>query len=194
MAAPAYAFTSAIQGVVSSGYSGVASCKAEPFLDTFTDGITKINGTATSSVHFIGAAGYTPTSDKKICKAEFKLDCKYASCSTTTYYAALYTKSGTSLDTIVGEVSSGVTGSNAWSGTTVTFTFPGSSYPEITTSGTYAIVYYSDPVGDGAGTSMTMAYTSEVSDLHGGWAQYATDKIRTDYASATMQVRLYAYE
>lgn len=177
---------------VSDGDVG-ASCQATPFLDTFNTDTSKINGTSATTIHFVGAAGYTPAANKTVCKAEMKLDCKYTACSTTTYYFAIYDKSGTALNNVVGEVSNGVTGDNGWSAATVTWTFPGVSYPQITTSGTYGLTYYSSPAGDGAGTSMTMFYTTTAGE-NGGYGQWATDKSRTDYGSNGVQVRLYAYE
>lgn len=195
MAAPVYAFTSAIQGVIGGSVAaGGASCQFTPYLDTFSAATDVFNATATADVHYGGMPSYTPAEDKTICKAEFKITCKYDQCSTTTYYAAIYTKSGNNLDSVVGEVSSSVPGDNAWDTTTVTFTFPGVSYPQVTTSGTYAIVVYSNPVGDGSGTSMTSIFMDAGASANGGFAQYGTDKLREDYGAPRVQLRLYTYE
>ena len=182
-------------GGMSGGVAaGGASCQFTPYLDTFSAATDVINAAMSADVHYAGMAGYTPAANKTICKAEFKITCKYDLCSTTTYYAAIYTKSDTALDAVVGEVSTGVTGNNGWDTTTVTFTFPGASYPQITTSGTYAIVVYPNPTGDGGGTSALSVFYDTGIDANGGWAHYDTDKLREDYGSPGVQLRLYTYE
>jgi hypothetical protein len=186
IATPVYAFTSAIQGVVSSGgVSAGASCQASAFYDTSSGSSAyNMNANYTADAYYAGAV-ITPSVTKDVCKMEVRIACPYGTCSTN-YYVTVFTMSGTSLDASQG-VSDATAGTN-WTEQLVTFNF--STPVTMTASTAYGVavhgttqsennlvkVYYKDDGGDD--------YTK----------QWKSDKTQNDLTATQIMVKFYAYE
>lgn len=100
-------------------------------------------GSSTSNYSF-GIFGWSPASSGSICRVKFTLTKVSGSITGKTYVAQVYTQSGNNQGSLVGQ-SDGVTGSDAWSLTSVTFEF---SSTASVASGTSYIVSVTGNSGD----------------------------------------------
>lgn len=92
-----------------------------------------------NSHYYSGNYNFTVSANCTVTEIKFKLSKINGSITGLTYFAAVYNMSGNNLGTVVG-TSDGVTGSDSWAKTTVSFTF--STPASLTTSGTYAVLVY----------------------------------------------------
>lgn len=188
MAAPVYAFTSAIQGVVTGGGAvGAETCQATPFYDsTGTDSIYAPFGTDT--YYYGGDQTFVPGASKKICQIEFQVTCMMGDtggCDQCSYYAELYTLSGTSLDTLMG-TSNAVTGVDSWASTPVVFTFD-TPFDVVGTT-TYAAVLKTN-------TQAANCYARAHGKSGTGKISYwGSNKAIIDYNTGITEIRVFSYE
>jgi hypothetical protein len=190
MASPVYAFTSAIQGVVSSGgVSGGETCQTTPFYDsTGTVNAFAQNAGYTADQYSAGYQNFNPASNKSICKIEFVLTCPYGSCASYSYYAAVYTMDGNNLGDLVGAASDARTGSNAWADTTVAFDF--STYPTVSNGTNYGLIVYNNTQGENQLVKVKAKTNNGFT-----FSQWASSKTRYDATNdLECQVKVYAYE
>lgn len=190
IATPVYAFTSAIQGVVSSGgVSGGETCQTTPFYDsTGTVNDFAHNAGYTADQYYAGYQNFNPATNKSICKIEFVLTCPFDGCSSYSYYAAVYEMDGVNLGDLVGVASSPVTGDNAWDNTAVAFSFP--TLPEVSNGTNYGLIVYNNTQGENQLIKVKAKTNNGFT-----FSQWASSKTRYDLVNdLECQVKVYAYE
>jgi hypothetical protein len=168
--------------------AGGATCQATPFYNQSAV-LSPFMVAAVDTDHaYAGEQDLDFGASKSICKLEFTISCTYGTCSGGTYYAQIYTMSGTSLNTLVTNGQSGnVSGSNTWSQSVVAFTWSG-SYPSVTNGTSYGVVVSSSAQGE---SNYIRVYGS---DDDGYIAAWNTAKARYDYGAGKIWLKAYAYE
>ena len=120
---------------------GGGSCSVSvTFAPSGTKGATTFGHYAN---RFYGGGVYTTSAAMSVCQVDIRLSLDAGDVSGKTYYVAIYTMSGTAMGTLQG-ASTGVTGSNSWSETDVSFSF--ASSVSLSDATDYAFVVYPDSV------------------------------------------------
>lgn len=92
---------------------------------------------------YVGQRGWQSASARTICKVAFRLSYVEGDITDRTYYAAIFSQDGISLNTALA-TSGGVTGNNSWDSTWVVFEF--ATPYEISASTDYSFVVYQDTI------------------------------------------------
>lgn len=128
------------------GYYGGPSLSCQSYISA-TGTIDDITVCKTTSAYYAGQGQWSPASGTvSICQVSMTLTKAAGSVTGYTYYAKIWSMSGTSLDTVLG-TSAGITGSDEWSDTNVDFTF--TSSVSCTAGTDYAITVDHGAVADG---------------------------------------------
>lgn len=157
--------------------------------DTITSGTdTWAFGDGTGGHYYAGQYLWSNASARTLGKVAFKLTKSAGDISGLTYTARLWSNSSGALGTELA-TSSGVTGNNSWSATTVEFEF---ITPYTTTGGTdYHITI--DSGSTGSGSDYASAYFLASTGLPGGLAWWAADKSNSIEFTASHEAQLKIY-
>ena len=176
------------EAVIARKKATAYTCPADgsPDIENRGDGVTEYLGSS-DGYYYAGQTTFTVASEKKLCKVDFSIYAINGTITGLTYYAQVWTMTGTALNELQGE-STGVTGSQAWAeDTELYFTFPTPVTLSISTN--YAIVItrkgYSDP-------NYIRIQVAETSTLNGSSARWNGDGVE-QAAAATNDVTMGLY-
>jgi hypothetical protein len=175
-------------GVAAAG----ASCPADGSPDiTFDNAETYTRNNVAAASYYIGSFWTAPAS-KQICKIGVRLSLGAGTIVGHTYTLKIWTTSTLALSAVITDGSStGVAGSDAWSGTWVYFAFSGN--PSVTASTVYAITL-SNGVNDEynyANLSFADAVAGVTEDAN-RWSSNGTNNQNSD--SYDMAVKIFYYD
>ena len=179
----AFALSTAIQAVC--GASSAASCTTAHVDNSggLENGGNPV-GSSTAN-YWTGQTAWNPGENISICKVRVNVTA-VGSPSGRTWYVAVYTLDGTSLNVLQG-TSDGQAGNNAANDTNIDFVF---STPVAVTNGTdYAVVLYSNSVAD-ASNYYIYNFTADGA-LDGTFARFNDDKTQNSSNTRDMKTAVY---
>jgi hypothetical protein len=127
--------------------------------------------------YYAGQTVWDPAASISVCRLDFNLTKSAGSITGFSYAAQIYTLSGTALNTLLA-TSDSVTGSDAWSATTVTFSF--SSPPALSSGTQYALVVTRNGFD---GSNYAVVNQTAAGGMSGSAAIWDSTKVRIDLSN-----------
>lgn len=122
--------------------------------------------------YFVGEGQYDPGANISVCKVDWILTKDSGDISAKTFNCVIYAMSGNDFTGAVLGTSDNVTGVNAWSDTTVSFTF--SSPVAISSGGSYAIAITMNGVDASNFAKCSISASGGLSGFRFGWTSAGT--------------------